>query len=131
MRRAEIFVDGASSGNPGPSGIAFEIRLGDRRISESRHIGWATNNQAEYLALIAALRRARELGVQEVRIYSDSQLLVNQVLGLYKVRAGRIKELHREVMGLLGSFRKWVIRHIPRDQNMRVDRLAKEAAHHA
>jgi len=124
-----IYVDGASRGNPGEASYGFLIldRSGQIIHQESGCIGVATNNVAEYRALIRALEEARERGILSIEIRSDSQLLVRQLLGEYKVRAPNLIGLHERCKNLLRSFRWYKIRHIPREENRQADRLANEA----
>ncbi len=125
----EIFVDGASKGNPGPSG-AGAVALdpsGRELFSISRFLGVRTNNEAEYLALIEALKKAKEFGIKRIIIKSDSQLLVKQLKGEYKVKAGNLIPLATMVKGLLSGFESWEVVHIPRNENRKADHLANLA----
>jgi ribonuclease HI len=92
-----------------------------------RVLGRATNNEAEYRALIAALEAARELGAEEVEVLTDSELLQRQLLGRYRVRAPNLKPLFAEARRALGSFPRWSVRHVPREENREADRLANLA----
>ena len=127
--RAVLYSDGASRGNPGPAAIAFRIVRADgvELAAEGRKIGRATNNVAEYRAAIAALERARELGVAEVELRMDSELVVKQIHGDYRVKEPRLADLKAEIDALLGGFRDWRVRHVPREKNTETDRLANEA----
>ena len=127
--RLTIYVDGASRGNPGPSGIGIVIKDGEgaTRVKISSYIGRATNNQAEYRALIVGLREAAGLKADHVDIRSDSELLVEQVCGRYKVRSAQLKGLFQEVKALLAGFSYSVISYIPRHQNRVADALANQA----
>lgn len=126
MPRALIHADGASSGNPGPAGIGCVIEIEGRPdIELHKYIGEATNNVAEYSALIHALRCAIEHGAQDLDIKLDSELLVKQIKGQYKVRHEAMKPLYAEAMGLLKQARKFKISHVPREQNKRADALSK------
>lgn len=127
MKTVKIFSDGASSGNPGPAAIGVVITDGKREIEISRPIGRATNNIAEYKALIAGLEIARDLNADAVEIYADSELLVKQVKGLYKVKDIKLLGLWRMVNKLLSFFKTYSITHIPREQNKKADRLARQA----
>ncbi len=126
---AILYCDGASRGNPGPASIgAVLYGKGKEKLAEiSERIGRATNNVAEYRALIAGLRAAKGQGCQRVRVRMDSQLAVFQVLGRYKVKNAGLKPLHTEVRSLLTSFPSWAIEHIPREQNTEADALANAA----
>ncbi len=128
MKKAVIFSDGASSGNPGPSGIGVVIRLGDKEHEISEHIGLATNNVAEYKALIAALKKAIDLHIEEVTVNLDSELLVRQVNGQYRVKNKGLLPLFAEVIHLLKQFKCYNIYHIPRAENKEADLLAKKAS---
>ena len=121
-----IFVDGASKGNPGRAGIGVAIEdEGGSVVDEYfEYIGKATNNVAEYRALIAGLGRAKVLNPEKIRIYSDSELIVKQVTGRYKVKNSQLIDLYWTVLGLLEEFRSWEIVSIPREKNKRADALA-------
>jgi ribonuclease HI len=127
--RLIIYTDGASSGNPGPSAIGAVIRDGQGRVISriSRAIGRATNNQAEYRAIIAALEEAIKLGAGAVDIKSDSELVVKQLKGRYRVKKATLRPLYQEVVKLVGSLEAFTITHIPREQNREADRLANKA----
>ncbi len=125
---ARIFIDGACSGNPGPAGIGYLIQRGDAVLEEgSSGIGEATNNIAEYTALIRALEAAVRHGIREAVVSTDSELLYRQVRGIYKVRNEGIRPLYEEARRLAAGFRRLEIRHVPREQNARADALAKKA----
>jgi len=121
-----IFADGASISNPGPAAIGATLknRQGENLARISRPIGQATNNQAEYQALIAALKQALSLGAKEVDIKLDSELLVKQLSGRYRVKAKSLKPLHQEVRLLLGKLEAFTLTHIPSRQNGEAHRLA-------
>ena len=126
----KIFTDGGSRGNPGPSAIGAVGYLKDKRIFEfNKSIGIATNNDAEYRALIEALEKVRGyvLGVRkitQIQFYSDSRLMVNQVNGFFKVKNGKIKEYILKIRSLEQEIRLPIIYHlIPREQNFEADRL--------
>jgi ribonuclease HI len=124
-----LYVDGSCSGNPGEGGAGVVIK--DERggiVSRvKRYLGSVTNNIAEYQALIAGLQEAQRLGTMEVEVYLDSELVVNQVNGVYRVRDAKLKTLEGEVRRRLAYFACWVIRYIPREENREADRLAREA----
>jgi ribonuclease HI len=125
-----LYADGASRGNPGPSAIGAVLYApaADDPIAEvSEAIGEATNNQAEYRAVVAGLERALELGVSDLLIRLDSQLLVRQVIGEYRVRSPGLKPLHRRVVSLLARFRTVAVEHVPRERNRVADALANAA----
>jgi ribonuclease HI len=128
-RKLIVYTDGASSGNPGPASVGAVIKDGQGRTISliSRRIGYATNNQAEYRAIIAALEEAARLGAEEVDIKSDSELVVKQLKGLYRVKKASLRPLYQEVVQLASSFKAFSIIHIPRTQNTEADRLANQA----
>lgn len=128
MTQAIIFADGSSSGNPGPAGIGAVIRVGDAFYNISEHIGTATNNVAEYKALIEALKKTIELEADEVIIHLDSELLVRQINGQYRVKNKGLLPLFTEVTELLRHFKCYTIYHIPREENKEADVLAKNAS---
>jgi ribonuclease HI len=129
VQKVTLYVDGSCKGNPGEGGAGVVIKdEQERTLSQSkRYLGLVTNNVAEYQALILGLQEAEQLGSQEVEIYLDSELVVNQVKGIYRVRDSKLKTLEGEVRRLLGHFARWVITHIPREKNREADRLAREA----
>ncbi|HLN57983.1 MAG TPA: ribonuclease HI family protein [Thermoanaerobaculia bacterium] len=123
-------IDGAARGNPGPAGAGVFIEAeGDRPAEELfESLGSTTNNVAEYRALLLALRRAKELGVETVEILSDSLLLVQQVNGIFKVKAPHLIPIVSDAVRLAKSFRRFSIRHVPREQNKKADRMANLGA---
>lgn len=124
-----IWVDGAARGNPGPAAISAVIKdeQGATLARISRRIGKTTNNQAEYRALIAALEKAVQLGARRVSVYSDSELVVRQITGRYRVKKAELKPLFQKVTQLQSRLESFSISHIPRCQNTEADRLANEA----
>ena len=124
-----LYIDGSVEGNPGPGAIGVVIEDGRGTPVEAwgEAIGHVTNNQAEYQALLAGLRKARRLGAKAVTVRSDSQLLVRQFLGEYKVRDQKLKPLHAEARRLARAFESFEIVHIPREQIRAADRLANRA----
>lgn len=127
MKTLKVFTDGASRGNPGPAGIGVVIIDGNKKIEISQLIGITTNNVAEYKAVIAALKKAIELQGDSVELYSDSELLVRQLNGIYKVRDKALLRLWQEIKALLKKFKTCTITHIPRQENYLADKLAREA----
>lgn len=126
--RAHVYFDGACRGNPGPAAIGWVIVTGDGIVAEGNDtIGRATNNQAEYEALIAALETARDFGYDEVHVRGDSELIVNQVRGEYDTTNPDLREKRVTVHELLATFDEWTIEHVPREINDRADDLANEA----
>lgn len=126
MKRAVIYTDGACTGNPGPAGIGVAMEFEGHSIHIAEHIGSATNNIAEYSALMRGLQEARDLGAQVVEVYMDSELAVKQVKGLYKVKNEGLRPIYQSVIKLLQSFKKHSVSHVPREQNALADMLSKQ-----
>jgi ribonuclease HI len=125
-----IHTDGASRGNPGPAAFAYVIaRDGEEPIEEAGKLGRMTNNQAEYLALVRALEHSLELGDHHrVVVHSDSELLVKQMKGEYRVKNADLRDLYEEASALCGRFKEAVdFRHVRREDNRRADALGNEA----
>ena len=123
-----IHTDGACLGNPGPAGIGVVIERNGKILQEiSKPIGSATNNIAEYTALIFGLQEALVLKADKVSFFTDSELVYYQVTGSYKVKNEKIKTLHDQVKQLIRGFRSFQIQCVPREQNEGADRLASEA----
>jgi ribonuclease HI len=128
MIALEIHIDGASKGNPGHSGVGVVISSQGRTIKNiSRYIGQATNNVAEYTALIYALEEALILKADKLKINSDSQLLCRQLNKDYKVKHINIVPLYRQALHLMESFKEIQINNIPREENKGADKLANLA----
>ena len=127
--KAIIYADGASRDNPGPAAIGGVVLDESGRVIKeiSRRIGNATNNVAEYKALIATLAAARDLGVRSLEIRLDSELVVRQITGVYRTKKPEMKALREEAQGLLKGFEGYSIIHIPRSQNRRADALCNQA----
>lgn len=128
--QATLHVDGGSRGNPGPAAAGVVITDSKRRVvihEAGYFLGKMTNNSAEYLALIRAAELAKRLGVQEARIISDSELIVRQITGEYRVKSADLKPLHQQAQRLLLQLGAWRIEHVPREQNARADQLANMA----
>jgi len=123
-----VYSDGASRGNPGEAGIGYVIKnqKGEVIKEVSDYLGRATNNVAEYTALIRALQDGLKLGGKEVEVYVDSELLVKQIKGEYRVKNKGLIPLYNQVMSLIDKFDKFVIVHVPREQNKEADRLAND-----
>jgi ribonuclease HI len=124
-----MWIDGGSRGNPGPSaiGVVIEDVEGEPLESISRAIGITTNNVAEYRALLAGLEAAGGMGAGQVEVVSDSELLVKQMRGEYKVKSEGLKPLHAEARDRARRFSRFTIRHVARDQNARADALVNRA----
>jgi len=123
-----IHIDGAARGNPGPAAFAYVItRVGGPAVEEKGYLGPTTNNQAEYTALVKALERAARLGARRLVVHSDSELLVKQMNGLYRVKNEDLRALYDQAKELCGRFDLVTIRHVGRADNARADRLCNEA----
>lgn len=129
MRKLVVNVDGGARGNPGPAAIGVVVQSPEGELLEERgeRIGRATNNVAEYRALLLGVERAAELGASELELVGDSELVVRQVKGEYKVKDAALRKLHAEVKRALRPFESWSIRHVRREQNAEADRLVNEA----
>jgi ribonuclease HI len=124
-----VHVDGGARGNPGPAAIGVVISTPDGEMLDElgERIGVATNNVAEYRALLKGLERARALGAAELEIVNDSELVARQLTGAYKVKHPGMKPLHAQAIAALREFDSWRIRSVPRAQNARADELVNEA----
>lgn len=124
-----VNVDGGARGNPGPAAIAAVVRDAGAALLQERgeRIGRATNNVAEYKALLLGIEMAATLGAGELELVGDSELIVKQVRGEYKVKDATMRELHAQVKEALRDFDSWSIRHVRREHNAEADRLVNEA----
>jgi ribonuclease HI len=124
-----IHVDGASRGNPGDAGFGVHVAGPDgSTLAELYgHLGQATNNVAEYQGLLHALRWARHRGARRLEIFSDSELLVRQMGGRYRVKNPKLLPLYREAVALVAGFERVSLHHVPREQNREADALANRA----
>jgi ribonuclease HI len=127
--KAHLFTDGGSRGNPGPAAFAYVLETDDGTVlaAHGERIGVATNNVAEYSGLIAGLRKAIELQVPEVEVISDSELLVKQMRGEYRVKNETLRTLSLEAARAARHLDKVEYRHVPRAENELADRLVNEA----
>lgn len=127
--RLVVHVDGGSRGNPGPAAAAAVLSSPDGDVvGEAKEtIGVATNNVAEYRAVLLGLEKARELGATEVELVNDSELVAKQLTGAYKVKHAAMKPLYLEARELLGAFDRWSIRSVPRAENADADALVNQA----
>ncbi len=125
----QIYIDGAARGNPGAAACGIVIKTVEGKLLKELwfSIGKATNNFAEYQALLGALRYALQQGYRRVRLYSDSQLLTRQIQGKYKVRKSDLMALHRQACEMIERLESFSISHIPREKNGAADRLANLA----
>jgi probable phosphoglycerate mutase len=124
-----VHIDGASRGNPGPAayGVVMESAGGERLAGLAESLGVATNNVAEYRALLAALEYALGHHYLRLRVRTDSELLALQVRGVYRVKSPGLKPLHQQARQLIGRLESFSIEHVPREQNREADRLANRA----
>lgn len=124
-----VHVDGGARGNPGPAAIGIVVSSADGEVLDevAERIGVATNNVAEYRALLRGLERARDLGADEVSIVNDSELVARQVTGAYKVKHPAMKPLYEQTVAALRGFSRWGIKSVPRAQNARADALVNAA----
>ena len=127
--RLVVNVDGGARGNPGPAAIAAVISTPDGEVLEQHgeRIGEATNNVAEYRALLLGLERALSRGARQVELIGDSELVVRQVRGEYKVKDVALQGLYATVVKRLAEFDSWSIRHVRREENAEADRLVNVA----
>lgn len=124
--RVDIYIDGAADLNSNTSGIGgVFFKLEENIFSFSEFYGDLTNNEAEYYALIKSLEYAIEMNLNYIRIFADSQLVVNQINGEYKVKHENMIPLHKKAAMLLREFKSWEINHIPRELNKKADTLSK------
>jgi ribonuclease HI len=128
VKRLVVHVDGGSRGNPGPAAIAAIVSTPDGEVLAKRGeaIGPATNNVAEYRAVLLGIELAREHGASEVELIGDSQLVVRQVQGEYRVKDEGLKPLHAQVRSALQGFERWTIRDVRRTENEAADSLVNE-----
>ena len=127
--KARLSTDGGARGNPGPAAFAYVLEAEDGTVlaAHGEAIGRATNNVAEYRGLVAGLERALELGVDELEVVSDSELLVRQMTGVYRVKNAALTDLSVEAARVARRLRRVEYRAVPREQNELADRLVNEA----
>ncbi len=127
--RVRVYSDGAARGNPGPAGAGAIVAAADGQVIArlGRYLGETTNNVAEYQGLLLGLRRAAELGARDVEVYADSQLMIRQLGGQYRVRSEGLRPLFDEALRLLRGFRKFELHHIPRERNSAADEMSNRA----
>lgn len=123
--KVQIFTDGASRGNPGPAGIGIVIKKDGKIVSEiSDYIGHSTNNIAEYTACLRGITEALILGAKEIELYADSELLIKQIRGEYKVKNEGLQPLHSQILALTRRLKLFKAVHIPREKNTEADLLS-------
>jgi ribonuclease HI len=129
MSAVTVNVDGGARGNPGPAAIGVVVRDADGEVLEElgETIGRATNNVAEYRALLRGIELAAAHGATELELIGDSELVVRQIEGRYKVKDATMRELHAEAKRELAGFERWSIRHVRREANTDADRLVNAA----
>ncbi len=122
-------IDGGSRGNPGPAAAGFTLAdsAGTQLQAKAFFLGQATNNVAEYTSLVKALEAAKQIGAEQLTVFSDSELLVRQINGQYKVKSELIRPFFRQAVSLLGEFENWRVRHITREKNEQADKLVNQA----
>jgi ribonuclease HI len=127
--RLVVHVDGGARGNPGPAAAAAVLSTPEGEVVDeaTEVLGEATNNVAEYRALLLGVRRARELGASEVEIVNDSELVAKQLTGAYKVKHAAMRPLHLDAITALRDFDAWSIRSVPRAENAHADALVNQA----
>jgi ribonuclease HI len=129
VRTLVLHVDGGARGNPGPAAIGIVISSLEGRVIEeiAEPIGVTTNNVAEYRALLRGLERAAQLRADEVRVINDSELVANQVNGVYQVKHPSMKPLHAQATAALSGFDRWSLQQVPRSKNAHADELVNRA----
>ena len=126
--KATLYTDGGSRGNPGPAGIGYVLKVkGERQIEVGKYIGRATNNQAEYQALIKGVKHAVRKKVTDLSCYMDSELIVKQLNGEYRVKDAGLKPLFRHVVKLKGDLEIIKFLHVPREKNKQADKMVNFA----
>ena len=126
-------VDGGARGNPGPAAIGVVVRNDDGAVVEAvgETIGRQTNNVAEYKAMLRGIELALAHGADEVEMIGDSELIIRQIEGRYKVKKADLKPLHAEAKEMLSKFDRWTVRHVKREQNSDADALVNQALDNA
>ncbi len=128
-RRLVVHVDGGARGNPGPAAIGVVVSTTEGEVVDElgETIGPASNNVAEYRALLRGVEQVAALGAREVEIVNDSELIARQLTGAYKVKHPAMKPLYEEAVAALRAFERWEIRTVSREQNARADQLVNDA----
>lgn len=128
MLRATLHTDGGARGNPGPAGIGFVLAAdGEDKYSRGEFLGEATNNQAEYEALLRGMKKALQEGVTHLDCFLDSELVVKQLAGIYRVKNGDLRAIYDKVCDLKGSFERVSFKHVRREKNQEADRMVNLA----
>jgi ribonuclease HI len=129
LNRVRVYSDGAARGNPGPSGAGAVLVEPSGQIVDrlGKFLGVRTNNYAEYQGLLLGLKRARELGVREIEVFTDSELLIRQLGGRYQVKSASLRPLYEEALKLLNGFSRVKLVHVPREMNSAADEMSNRA----
>lgn len=129
VQRVRVYSDGAARGNPGPAGAGAVLVAPSGQVVErlGKFLGNQTNNFAEYTALILGLQRAYELGVSEVEVFADSELMIRQLSGRYQVRSPSLRPLYEQALKLLKAFSRVKLVHVPREMNQAADEMSNKA----
>jgi ribonuclease HI len=127
--RVRVYSDGAARGNPGPAGAGAVLVAPNGQIIDrlGKFLGVQTNNYAEYMGLLLGLQRAQELGVKEVEVYADSELMIRQLGGRYQVKSPTLRPLYEEAMSFLKEFSRVKLVHVPREMNAAADEMSNRA----
>lgn len=127
--RIRLYSDGAARGNPGPSGAGAVLVEPSGQVVDKlgKYLGIQTNNYAEYMGLLLGLKRARELGVREVEVFADSELMIRQLGGRYQVKSRSLRPLYEEALRLLKDFLRVKLVHVPREMNAAADEMSNRA----
>jgi ribonuclease HI len=127
--RLRVYSDGAARGNPGPAGAGAVLVEPSGQVVDrlGKFLGVQTNNYAEYMGLLLGLKRARELGVSEVEVYADSELMIRQLGGRYQVKSTSLRPLYEEAVRLLNDFSRVKLVHVPREMNAAADEMSNRA----
>src|SRR5216684_1528286 len=127
--KVRVYSDGAARGNPGPSGAgAVLVDLSGNVVDRlGKYLGIQTNNYAEYMGLLLGLKRARELGIREVEVFADSELMIRQLGGRYQVRSPSLRPLYEQALRLLNDFSRVKLVHVPRKMNAAADEMSNRA----
>ena len=129
LNRIRVYSDGAARGNPGPSGAGAVLVEPSGQIVDrlGKFLGVRTNNYAEYMGLLLGLKRAKELGVREIEVFTDSELLIRQLGGRYQVKSASLRPLYEEALNLLNGFSRVKLVHVPREMNSAADEMSNRA----
>ncbi|MFZ5468192.1 MAG: ribonuclease HI family protein [Myxococcota bacterium] len=129
LPRLRVYSDGAARGNPGPSGAGAVLVEPSGQVVDrlGKYLGVQTNNYAEYMGLLLGLKRARELGVREVEVFADSELMIRQLGGRYQVKSPTLRPLYEEALRLLNDFSRVKLVHVPREMNTAADEMSNRA----